>query len=133
MRETVIREEMKRLGGKLRQRRRADGAFLSGGAPPLCYDEETLLLSAVIAFPEKMEHVLQTVPIEEFRNPTVRSIFERLRLKGKDDSLDSILPSFGDGERRLVSQLAVQPGFDLEIADRNIEDCLRKVAQRRFD
>ncbi len=132
LRETVLREELEGLGKKLKGR--ASGA--SSHAPPprgFCYDEELLLLSAVIAFPEKLAYILRSLTVEEFRNPTVRSILGRLGAGSHGESFESVHSSLTDEEKALVTKLTFHPGFDHEDVERNIEDCVRSMVERRFD
>lgn len=130
-RETVIREEMKRLGKKFRERRAGELCPASLSSHAFCYDEELLLLSAVIAFPDRLDYVLRTVTAIEFRNPTVKSIFERLGAEGVESGIDALLPSLGDEEKTLVTKLTFNPGFDHETIDKNIEDCVKKICGRK--
>jgi hypothetical protein len=97
-----------------------------------CYDEELLLLSAVIAFPEKLAALLRDVPAGEFSNPTVRRILEKVCAGRPEESIESILSSLGDEEKALVTKLTFHPGFDHEAVERNIEDCVRSMVERRF-
>ncbi|MGD1075934.1 MAG: DNA primase [Thermodesulfovibrionales bacterium] len=132
--ETVIREEMKKLKSKLAEKVR-------GGSPSsspsvvraLCYDEEILLLSAVLAFPVMRGAILEKIPLEEIRNLQVRNIFRNLDARGSGGSADSILSSVTDEERMLITRLTVHPGFDHETVDKNIEDCIRRIQARKFD
>ncbi len=130
LRETVLREEMEGKGKKLRGR-----AQIPSSPDPssrgFCYDEELLLLSAVISFPEKLAPLLREVPMEEFGNPTVRRILEKLGAGRNKESFESILSSLGDEEKALVTKLTFHPGFDHEAVERNIEDCVRSMAARK--
>ena len=132
LRETVLREEMAGKGKKPKGKT----PITSSPTPSsrgFCYNEELLLLSAVIAFPEKLTHILQTVPMEEFSNPTVRSILEKLSTGSHRESFESVLSSLGDEEKDLVTKLTFHPGFDHEAVDRNIEDCIKKKVMGKFD
>jgi DNA primase len=130
LRETVLREEMK---GKKPKGRTPIASSPPPSSRAFCYNEELLLLSAVIAFPEKLTHILQTVPMEEFSNPTVRSILEKLSTGSHRESFESVLSSLGDEEKALVTKLTFHPGFDHEAVDRNIEDCIKKKVMGKFD
>jgi DNA primase len=128
MRESVIREELKRADGRLRERPREKPSPSS--PPAFCYDAELLLLSAILAFPEKLNDVLQAVPAEEFRNPTVKSILEKLSLAEND--IRNVLSSFSGEEREMVTRLSFQPGFESTDLDRNIEDCVARIRSRKI-
>lgn len=132
IRETVIREEMKRT------RTRPTGRMRPGGVSHLLstrtfnYDEEILLLSATIAFPEKAEGILRAVSVREFKNRAVRNIFEKLGAEG-GERVNVMLLSMEEDEEALITRLAVNPGFDPEAVDKNIEDCLKRIAERKLD
>jgi DNA primase len=128
--EAVLREEIKRMGKRPRERTKFPCSPHQRG---LCYDEELLLLSAVIAFPEKLAHILQTLNVEQFRNPTVRGVFEKLGKNEEGNSLDATISSLGDEEKALVAKLTFDPGFDHETVDKNVEDCIRIMSEREFD
>ncbi len=51
---------------------------------------------------------------------------------GKAFSLESLLNEAGE-EKALFTGLSLKPGFDLEHVDRNIEDCLQTMTQKRFE
>lgn len=131
-RESVIREELKRLNRKIREKAGRPAAS-AVPAQPLIYDEEILLLSASIAFPERVPYILKIVGLHEFRSPAVRRIIEKLSAIGTGETIDSLMPRLDREEEMLVTRLTLHPGFDLEIADKNIDDCIRKVSSRKFD
>lgn len=131
IRETVIREEMQRLGRKLKEKRGGKPSFAAPSTRAFCYDEELLLLSAVIAFPDRIDYILQMVPIKEFRNAAVKSIFEKLGAGGRESGIGVLLPSLGDEEKTMVTRLTFHPGFDYETVDKNIEDCIRRIGMRK--
>jgi DNA primase len=131
MSEAVIRERIKRSGKRTKEDRK-EGRPSPQPSPSFRFDEEVLLLSAILAFPDRLESIVRMIPLEEFRNPTVRSIMQDLD-RNRGERLDSILSSLGDEEKALVTGLTVCPGFDLEIVDKNIEDCIRKISMRKFD
>lgn len=126
LRETVIREELKALGRKKVKGKEADK---SPSSSVFCYDEEILLLSAVIAFPDRTGRVLQALSGVDFNNPVVASIFEKLSKAGDIEALSACLE---EEERTLVTRLSFYPGFDHDSVDKNIEDCIRKIGGRKF-
>lgn len=129
--ETAIREEMKKLSRKARGKKEGTACSKSADRNAFCYDEELLLLSAVLAFPDKLAYILQAIPLEEFRNGTVKSIMTRFAGAGEVKAFAAILSSLSDEEEALVTRLTFHPGFDPEHVDKNIEDCIkRKVMQR---
>lgn len=95
--------------------------------------EEYLLLSAIIAFPEKSEYVLSRITPDDIKDQTIVSIFRKLSSAGSGKDVLSALEDADEEERILVTKLSVDPGFDVEHVDRNIEDCLRKIDMRKLD
>ncbi|GAB4419974.1 MAG: DNA primase [Thermodesulfovibrionales bacterium] len=133
IRETVLRGEMKMLGRRIKT---AVPASLRGErgenkVPPTRYDEEVLLLSAAIACPDRLDNVMRMVPLGEFKNVIVRKLFEKLSAAG--GRVDSILTALNDEEKMTITRLTLNPGFDLENVDRNVEDCIRRIALRKLD
>lgn len=126
VRETVIREELRRLSKKTdsKIKSRAD-------AEAFYYDEELLLLSSALAFPGRLDEILHLVPSVEFRNLMVRNILERLSIT--NGRLDSAMISLSNEENMLITRLTLNPGFDLENADKIIEDCIKKIVMKRFN
>jgi DNA primase len=107
-------------------------------APPrlperITHDEEVLLLSAALNFPERFGSIMEEVNPSEFRNERVRAVFEKLLAAGGAEGIDSLLASFPGEEQTLVTRLTLDPGFDLSHADKNIADCIRKMLIRRVD
>lgn len=126
LRETVLREEIKRLSKKTAKETKP-----AATGEKIVYDEEFLLLSSAIAFPDKLEGILNIVPPEEFKHPTVRNLFRKMSLaKGRLDAMTTLL---GDDEKLLFERLALNQGFDPENTDTCIEDCIKKIVIKRFD
>ncbi|MEW6161873.1 MAG: DNA primase [Nitrospirota bacterium] len=95
--------------------------------------EEYLLASAIIAFPEKAEYVLSRLNIEDLKDEIIKSLLKKIEALGDKLNMRSLLDEAGDQERTLITGLSLNPGFDLEHVDRNIDDCLQTLAQKRFD
>lgn len=131
--ETVIREGMRNLSRRLKDKRGTHASSHSSPRPAFCHDEELLLLSAVIAFPEKLDSVLGNVSIEDFRNPAIRHVLGKLSKGNAKKGLDVMLSSLSEEEKALVVGLTVNPGFDLENVDKNIEDCIKKKVMHKFE
>ncbi len=126
--ESVLRSELKQVKKNVRTSV-LEGLGLMKATK---HREEYLLLSALIAFPEKAEYVLSRIDIEDLKDETIRSFFKKIKLLGDTFSLESILNEAGD-EKALITELSLNPGFDLEHVDRNIEDCLHTLIQKRFE
>jgi DNA primase len=126
--ESVLRSELKQIKKNVRPNV-LEGLGLMKAAQ---HREEYLLLSALIAFPEKAEHVLSQIDIDNLKDETLQSLFRKIKSLGKTFTLDSLLNEAGE-ERELITGLSLKPGFDLEHVDRNIEDCLHTMIQKRFE
>ena len=127
--ESVLRSELKKI-------KRKPGLHTAKGFEPARKTldrEEYLLLSAIITFPEKADNVIPKLDIEDLKDETIRSIFKKIKTSVDKLNVNSLLIKSDDTERALITELSLNPGFDLEHVDRNINDCLRRIAQRRFE
>jgi len=127
--ETAVREEF----GKIKNKASREGSPTRQAKATLLNNEEQLLLSAVIAFPGKADYVLSKLDISDIKDKTVESLFRKLSLLGEEKDLDHILGVADEVERRIVTRLSVEPGFDPEHVDKNIEDCFRRIEERKLD
>ncbi|MEJ2685228.1 MAG: DNA primase [Candidatus Sulfobium sp.] len=128
MNEGTIREEFRKIRTKP-----AGNVQVQRVEPGVLNKEEYILLSAVIAFPEKSGHVFSELDIEDLRDATVRSLCRKITSLPEDKDISSILDTADEAERRILTKLSVDPGFDPEDVDRNIEDCIRTVRKRKLD
>lgn len=128
IRETVIREEIKRIIKKTETKAKVKA---KADVETFFYDEELLLLSSAISFPDRLADILHMVPAGEFKNQKVKNIFEKLR--DADGRFDPAMMSLNDEENLLVTRLTLNPGLDLDNADKSIADCINKILMRRFD
>jgi DNA primase len=127
--ESVLRSELEKM-------KRRPGAHTSEVKRPSARTvnrEESLLLSALISFPEKTAQVLPLLDIEELRDEKIKSIFRKIETLSGRITMDSLLAQADDAEGALITELSLKPGFDPEHIDKNIEDCLKKLGQRRFE
>jgi DNA primase len=127
--ESVLRSELKKI-------KRKTGSHIVEGlriTKTALNREEHLLLSAIIAFPEKADYVLSSLDIEDLRDETIRSIFKKIKTSADGFNTSSFLNKAENSERTLITELSLNPGFDLEHVDRNIDDCLQTIAQKRFE
>jgi hypothetical protein len=96
--------------------------------------EEYLLLSTVIAFPEKADYVLSRVRISEIEDKTLHSLFGKLASLGdKKDFARSVLESGDEEEKRVVAKFSVDPGFDPAHVERNMDDCFRSIEKKKLE
>jgi DNA primase len=127
--ENLLRSEIEKMRTKIV----SHPARASAHPGKKAYQEEHLLLSALMSFPEKACDILSKLDVEDLRDITVKSLFFKIReLKGLFHA-DLLLEDADDSEKVLLTGLLLDPGFDPELIDRNIADCLQKIAQRRFE
>ena len=128
--EMTVREEFRKIRNKtLVHDKKAAGPRISKGS-----SEEYLLLSAVIHFPEKLDYVLSRLDMKDIRDETVVSLFHKISAAAGKDNPGSILDAAADEEERITfTRLSVEPGFDLEHVDKNIEDCLMSIEKKKFE
>ncbi len=129
MNEMTLREEFR----KIRNKTASNSSVADDVGLPGKNREEYLLLSAVIAFPEKCSYVLSRLDIGAMRDKTARSLFNRLESLEDKKDVARILDDAGEDERRIVTKFSVDPGFDPDHVDRNIEDCFRRIEKRDLD
>lgn len=136
LRESIIRAEAEKVSARRGRTSRAWDAGGAGGAGPAPdfankpYDEELLLLSVVLKFPEKAEDIFKRVGAEDFTNPLVKELLGRLAKPGMKEPTQA---AQSEEEKTLVSKLSLKPGFDDEGVDKIVEDCSRKILRRRLD
>ncbi|MEW6419206.1 MAG: DNA primase [Nitrospirota bacterium] len=127
--ESALRGELK----KIKKRSGLRTAEVLRPARRTLNREEHLLLSAIIAFPEKADDVLSRLNIEDLKDETIMSIFKKIKTSADKLDINSLLNKSDDAEKALITELSLKPGFDLEHVDRNIDDCLRTLVQKRFE
>jgi len=128
--ELTMREEFRKMKNTPSSKREVP----SRAGAPAKNREEYMLLSVVIAFPEKADLVLSRIAINEIQDKTLASLFGRLAaLEDRKDFARSILESGEEEEKRVVTKFSVDPGFDPEHVDRSIEDCFRGIEKRKLD
>lgn len=129
--ETTLRDELKKMKGSGKGRTVAPPT--REGGSPARRSEEHLLLSAVLASPEKADYVLSRVSVKDITDKTVAALFSRIAALPAGKELLATLEAAGDEEKKMVTLLSVDPGFDPEFIDRNIDDCLAKIEKRKLD
>lgn len=127
--ETVLREELE----KIRKRPGLKAADKESPGHAVSHREEYILLSTVIAFPEKAEYILSKLDTETLKEESVRAVFGKIRSLAENLTVDRLLATADENERSLITELSLNPGFDQEHVDRNIDDCLQTIQQRRLE
>lgn len=127
--ETVLRSELRKM--KKKSKRGKDEEVVP--AKTVRHVEEYLLLSALISFPEKVAEVIPEVTSEELRAVPIKSLFEKIKDLGATFTIDELIKEATEEERSIIRELSLNPGFDLDNVDRNIHDCLYRLAQRRLE
>lgn len=91
------------------------------------------MLSAMIAFPEKTRSILDRVSRDDFKDRTVADLVGRISSAGDKFVMEAVLKDASVEERNLFTKLSVDPGFDLEYVDRNIDDCCLAIERRKVE
>ena len=128
--EATLREEYRKLRAK---KTGVQIKPIQAKATPRNRAEEELLLSAVIAFPEKADAVLSRIDPDEIQDAAVSSLFRKIAALHDRTNISGILDHASEEDRLLFTRLSVAPGFDPEFVDRNIEDCCVKIEKRKFE
>lgn len=128
--EATLREEYRKLRAK---KTGVQIKPVQAKAAPRHRAEEELLLSAVIAFPEKADAVLSRIAPDEIQDAAVSSLFRKIAALPDKTNIAGILDHASEKDRLLFTRLSVSPGFDPEFVDRNIEDCCAKIEKRKFE
>jgi len=127
--ESVLRSELGSMKKKAKKSENKEVVFHKA----VKYTEEYLLLSALISFPEKVEVVVSRLDSEDLRELPVKSLFEKVKTLGAKFTVDRLIQEATEEERLIVRELTLNPGFDVAYVDRNIDDCLFRLAQRKLD
>jgi DNA primase len=128
MSETTIRAEFRKIRNRETADKRVPGAAVVRGNNK----EYLLLLSSIIAFPEKTREVVSRLDIDDIRDETLAGVFKKLASQEDKPDLSLILRDATDNERKMLTRLSVDPGFDRDNVDANIEDCLRRMEGRKL-
>ena len=128
--ETALREELRKIQGR---KSVAQAPAIPLRAGTVKNAEERLLLSAVIAFPEKAREVLSKIDMHDIRDTVVAGLLQRIAAATDKGNLATVLGSASEEERLLFTRLSVEPGFDPEHVGRVIEDCFGKIDKRKFE
>ncbi len=124
IRESVLRGETKRYEQRAGIGKTPAAAKTAG----FLYDEEVLLLSAIVAFPDRAPYIFDNLNIDRVCNPIVRQIFQEIKPSAERLNMNTMLGILSDEGKALITRLSLNPGFDIEHVDNNIRDCLRKMA-----
>ncbi len=127
--ETILRSELRKM--KKKAKRTNDEVVVP--VKTMKHVEEYLLLSTLISFPEKVADVISQVNSEELRVVPIKSLFEKIRSLGDTFTVDNLINDASEEERAIIRELSLKPGFDLDHVDKNIHDCLHRLAQRRLE
>jgi DNA primase len=107
MNESVLRTELE----KIRKKAGSQSLQTPKSAPSRPRREEYLLLSAIVSFPEKADSVLSRLNIEDIRDKTIGSLFQKLGMLAADKGITSLLDDADEAERRW---------FELSLPDSNV-------------
>ena len=127
--ESTLREEFR----KIKEKKPGDKAVTVRRPGAAQHQEERLLLSAVIAFPQKTEQVLERIDLNDLRDATAASLLRRIAAAADRSDLAAVLEGSAEEERLLFTRLAVEPGFDTGLVERVVEDCCAKIEKKRLE
>ena len=141
--ELTLRDEFKNIGQKnlrsenRRQRRDASGPDISVQGPAISREEE-ILLSIALSMPEKIQGIMSGLDIEKIENHVARGIFEKIKNAASDSnngqlSMNKLLSVCSSEEQGLITKLSINIGIDGDHVDRNISDCLKKIAINKLE
>ncbi len=127
--EATIRREFL----KVKKAAAAPSATAHGRELVIIQRAERLLLSAIVAFPDRTGFVLSRIDMDEIKDKIVGSLLRRFAAAGAGDDMTAVLEGAAEEERALATKLSVEPGFDTENVDRIIEDCVRTIERRKLE
>jgi DNA primase len=127
--EITIREEFRKIKGK----KGMDNIRRFVNNIPASNKEEHLILSVVIAFPEKVDYVMGKLDLKDLHDKDVASLVQRIASVEDKKNISNILDEANEQERVIYTKLSVDPGFDFEYADKILEDCFRRIEKKKFD
>ncbi|MEW6586634.1 MAG: toprim domain-containing protein, partial [Nitrospirota bacterium] len=128
--EPVLRSELEKFRRKAASR---PGTGVEPSLPAKPPREECLLLSAIIARPEKAAEILSELDIDDLKADMIRSIFHKLKTVSGGISPASLLNAGDEKEKALIRELTLEPGFDIDHIDRNIADCLQTIKRKMVE
>jgi DNA primase len=128
--EAVLREELKKIKKNLKL---SSHAIEMKPVGTQINREECILLSAIISFPEKADDVLSRLVIEDLTDANIRSILRKIEAVKDNLNISTLLEKADEKERALITELSFNPGFDPEHVEKNINDCLNILRQRKFE
>ncbi len=129
MNERVLRSELERMMRKAGGKRSGEPEHQTAHRNR----EEVILLSILLNFPDKCGAVLPHLFLDDIRNETIRSVLRKIEKLGDDADVAGLLADADDAERKLITGLSLNPGFDPEHVDANIADCLLKLRMRKTE
>ncbi len=127
--ETTIRREFL----KMKKPAAATSAAVQGRDLVMIQRAERLLLSAIVAFPDRADFVLSRIDAADIRDKIVGALLRRFAVAGTISDMTPILEEASEEERALVTKLSVEPGFDTENVERIIDDCVRTIERRKLE
>ncbi len=129
VRESILRGESKGFA----RLQRVTGTGTPHRPENLPYNEEVLLLSAVVSFPDRAPYIFASLDMESLHTPLVKKVFQEIQPLADKMDMNKMLSVLAEEEKALITRLSLNPGFDGENVDQNIRDCLRKIAHSKME
>lgn len=101
--------------------------------------DEKILISAAIYAPEKSYLISAGTNPEIIENPVVRGILEKIKTIADASNrenrtfVEDLLAICSSDEQKLITMLSINPEIDTELADENIEGCLRALTLKNIE
>ncbi|MCI0468729.1 MAG: DNA primase [Nitrospirae bacterium] len=136
--EITLRDELKNNLAKVKNRpaskKEADDKALQNIRMTDISREEQILLNIALAMPEQADSITKKVNYDIIENPFVKGILQRIKALGSEEKGEIFHKTLFDlcspEEKRLITMFSVKPNIDEDEADKNIEDCLKRIRIR---
>jgi DNA primase len=124
--ERLIRDEFSKIKRQLKSGYRTSMPSVQPG-PKKRPQEELYIIKVLLQMPEKAEGVSGALLPENFNDPALKSIFEKI-INGTTDLSDLLAQCDGE-ERALLTKISLMP--DIEEHEKALNDCIKHLKGRR--
>ncbi len=124
--ERLIRDEFRKIKKQLKSGYRTSTPTAQTG-PQKRPQEELYIIKVLLQMPEKVEGISGTLLPEDFNDPDLKRIFERI-INGTTD-LNDLLSRCEGEEKALLTRISLMP--DIEEHEKALSDCIKHLKGRR--